>query len=81
LRAINLIKEKRSGKIKGRAVADGSETRKYIPREEVTSPTIATTSLFTSLVIDAQEGRAVHTFDVPEVHTCAQNCQKTRECY
>jgi hypothetical protein len=72
LRAINLIKEKRSGKIKGRAVADGSKTRKYIPREKATSPTIATTSLFTSLVIDTQEGRAVHTFDIPGAYLHAK---------
>jgi hypothetical protein len=65
LRAINLIKEKRCGKINGRTVADGRPTRKHIPREEATSPTIALASLFTTMIIDAQEGRAVQTFDVP----------------
>ena len=65
LRAINLIKEKRCGKIKGRTVADGRPTRKYIPREEAASPTIALESLFASLLIDAHEDRAVQIFDVP----------------
>ena len=40
LRAINLIKEKRDGKIKGRCCSDGSGQRKYVPREEASSPTI-----------------------------------------
>eukprot|EP00957_Ditylum_brightwellii_P159016 12103062-Ditylum_brightwellii.AAC.1 len=34
LRAINLIKEKRDGKIKGRCCSDGISQRKYVPREE-----------------------------------------------
>ena len=72
LRAINLIKEKRCGKIKGRTVADGRPTRKYIPREEATSPTIALESLFATLIIDAQEGRAVQTFDVPGAYLHAK---------
>jgi hypothetical protein len=32
LRAINVIKEKRCGKIKGRTVADGRPQKRYIPR-------------------------------------------------
>ena len=65
LRAINLITEKRCGKIKGRAVADGRTQRAYIPREEATSPTVSTESLMVSLVIDAFEKRDVAIFDVP----------------
>jgi KUP system potassium uptake protein len=65
LRAINLIKEKRCGKIKGRTVADGRPQRDYIPREEATSPTVSTESLMASLVIDAFEGRDVAIFDIP----------------
>ena len=41
--ALNLlvvIKQKRCGKIKGRVVADGRKQRKYVPREDATSPTI-----------------------------------------
>ena len=65
LRATNLIKEKRSGVVKGRAVADGGPQRACIPREEATSPTVSTKSLMASLVINAFEERDVATFDVP----------------
>ena len=65
LRAVKLIKEKRCGKIKGRMCADGSRQSTYIPRKGAMSLTIALEALFASLFIDAQEGRAVHTFDVP----------------
>ena len=37
-------------------------------REETTSPTITLEALFSSLLIDAHEGRAVQTFDVPEAY-------------
>ena len=65
LRAINLIKEKRCGKIKGQTVADGSTQRLYTSRAETASPTIGLEALYASLMIDAHEGRAVQTFDVP----------------
>jgi len=65
LRAINLIKEKRCGKIKGRTCADGSSQRKYVPREEASSPTIALESLMVLLMINAHEERDVVIFDVP----------------
>jgi len=65
LRAINLIKEKQNGIIKGGTVADGRPQRSYIPREDATSPTMSTTGLMASLIIDAYERRAVAIFDVP----------------
>ena len=65
LRAVKLIKEKRSSKIKGRMCAYGSLQHTYIPKEEATSPTITLEALFSSLLINAYEGRVVHTFDVP----------------
>lgn len=65
LRAINLIKEKRCGKIKGRTVADGRPQRRYIPSEERTSPTMAFETFIASLMIDAYEKRFLATFDVP----------------
>ena len=64
LRAINLIKEKRSGKIKGRTCANGRPQRKLYTKEETASPTVATDSLLLSLVIDAKEGRDVAVADV-----------------
>ena len=65
IRAVNLIKEKLCGKIKGRTCADGSCQCIYIPIEEETLQTIALESLFVSLLIDDHKGRSVHTFDVP----------------
>ena len=64
LRAINLIKEKRCGRLKGRTVADGRPQRTLYDKSETTSPTVATDSLMLSLMIDAQEGRDVATADV-----------------
>ena len=36
------IKEKRDGKIKGRTVAGGNKQYSYIPKEDASSPTVAT---------------------------------------
>jgi len=65
LRAINLIKEKRDGKIKGRTCADGSKHRMFVPREDASSPTLAVESLMALLVVFAHEKRDVAVFDVP----------------
>ena len=39
------LKEKRDGKIKGRTVAGGNKQRDYIPKEDASSPTVATESV------------------------------------
>ena len=72
LPSINLIKEKRCGKIKGRSVADGRKQRKYYSKSDITSPTVSSDSLLMSLVIDAKEGRAVGTADVPGAYLQAE---------
>jgi len=65
LRAVNLIKEKRSGKLKGRTCADSRSQRSKYTREETTSPTVSTDALMISLMIDAtKERRDVATADV-----------------
>ena len=64
LRLITVIKEKRCGKIKGRAVADGRPQRKTIPREDAASPTVSLESLIMTLLVDANEDRDVATADV-----------------
>lgn len=64
LNLITLVTEKRSGQIKGRACADGRKQRRYIRKEEVTSPTIQLESLMLTLLIDAYENRDVATADV-----------------
>eukprot|EP00980_Cylindrotheca_fusiformis_P027179 scaffold19280_cov154-Cylindrotheca_fusiformis.AAC.1 len=60
LRSITLVSEKRSGRIKGRTVANGRPQRKYKAPEDVHSPTVST-ELMTSLAIDAKEHRYVVT--------------------
>jgi Reverse transcriptase (RNA-dependent DNA polymerase) len=64
LPAINLIKEKRDGKIKGRTCADGHSQRTLYPREETASPTMSNEALFLSLMIDAKEHQDVGIADV-----------------
>ena len=49
LRAVNLIKEKRSGKLKGRTCANGRSQRAHYTKEETTSPTISTDALCSHL--------------------------------
>ena len=68
LREINLKKEKIYENLKGRACANGRPQRCYIPKDDVLSPTIQLGAIFSSLVIDAHEGRYVAIFDVPGVH-------------
>ena len=64
LRAINLIKEKRCGKLKGRTCADGRSQRGKYSKEQTASPTVSTDELMLSLMIDALEQRDVATADV-----------------
>jgi hypothetical protein len=63
-RAINLIKEKRCGKLKGRTFADGRSQQGLYDKLQTTSPTVSTDALMISLMIDALEQRDVATADV-----------------
>ena len=72
LRAVNLIKIKRCGKVKGRTCADGSPQRKYVSRDEDTSPTLSIEALMGLLLINAFEGRDVVIFDVPGAYLHAK---------
>jgi Reverse transcriptase (RNA-dependent DNA polymerase) len=64
LRAINLIKEKRCGRLKGRTVADGRSQKSLYDKSETASPTVATDPLMVSIIIDAFEKRDVATADI-----------------
>ena len=64
LRALNLLKEKRNGDLKGRTVADGSKQKNMYPKSETASPTVSTTALILTILIDAYEKRDVATADV-----------------
>ena len=51
LNLITMVKEKREGKIMGRACADEWEQCWYISRDEVSSPTLQLESLMISLLL------------------------------
>jgi hypothetical protein len=68
LRAINLIKEKRCGRIKGHTVADGQSQRSKYAKEDMTSPTVSNDALTMTFMIDALKRREVATADVPGVY-------------
>ena len=71
LNLITMVKEKRDGKIKGRACADGRKQRRYINRDEVSSPTVQLESLMISLLIDAHKRRDVAMADVTGAYLLA----------
>ncbi len=56
LEYLMFLRKKRCGKIKGRGCADGRKQRIYKTKEETSAPTVAVESLFSSSVIDAEEG-------------------------
>ena len=64
LRCINVIKEKRCGKIKGRTCADGRPQRDLYDKAETSSPTASSDAILLTLMIDAFERRDVATADV-----------------
>jgi len=65
LEHLMFLKQKRCGRIKGRGCADGRKQRTCKGKNETSSPTVTTESLFLSCVIDAMEGRDVATVDIP----------------
>ena len=59
------LKQKRTGQIKGRGCADGRKQCLHTPKDDASSPTVATESVLLSCVIDAKERRDVATVDIP----------------
>ena len=72
IRAINLVKEKRDGTIKGRTVADGSGQRSLYDKSKTASPTVSTNALILTIIVDAHEQRDVGTADVAGAYLKAQ---------
>ena len=60
-----IMKQKRTGEIKGRTVAGGNKQRGYIDKEESSSPTVATEAVILTLIIDAEEQRELAVIDIP----------------
>ena len=65
LSSLLFLKEKCTGKIKGRACINGAPQRAYIPKEEAASPTVSTESTFITAAIAAHEHRRVQCFNIP----------------
>ena len=73
LNAINLIKKKQDGTIKGKTCADGSKQHLYLKEyESVSSPTVFLEALFTTLLVDVFEGRDIATVDIPGAYLHAE---------
>ena len=73
LEAVNLIKEKRNGELKGRTCANGAKQRKYLKDgENISSPTASLEGILATLVIDAVEERDVAVVDVPGAYLHAE---------
>ncbi len=62
-----LLKEKKSGKIKGRACINGALQRVYIPKEDVVLMTVSTELVFIMCAIAASEKRIIRCYDIPSV--------------
>jgi hypothetical protein len=59
LSLLHFLKEKTTGKIKGRTCINGAPQREYIPKEEAASPMVSTESTFITAAIVAKEKRKV----------------------
>ena len=59
------LKDKRSGKVKGRACVNGAPQSAYISKEDASSPTVANEYMFITSVIAANKKRFVRCYDVP----------------
>ena len=63
---VNIIKEKRNVKIKGKTCEDGNRNKMYLKEIEIiSSPTVSLEALLFTYIVNAHEGRNVSTLDVP----------------
>ena len=65
LQYLMFLKEKRSGKIKGRGCADGRPQRQTMTKVEALSPTPQTNTVIITCIWDAKEGRYVAVVNIP----------------
>jgi hypothetical protein len=64
LRAINLIKEKENGILKGCTMADGHPPKYMYDKSQTASPPVSNDSLMLTIMIDTHEKRDVGTADM-----------------
>ena len=78
MEAVNILKEKRNGIIKGRTCANGSRQRRYLkPEDSVSSPTVSTEGIIGSFVIDTYEDREIAVLDIPGAYLHADMQHKS----
>jgi hypothetical protein len=65
MESLIFLVEKRDGRVKARACANGSTQRDYINKDDAASPTAAIESILLTAAIDAKEKRDVMTADIP----------------
>ena len=65
LESLIFLVEKRDGRIKARACANGSVQRAWMHKDDAASPTAAVESILLTSVIDAYEGRKIISVDIP----------------
>ena len=66
LHAIYLIKEKRTGKLKGHTIADGQKHRPLYEKHEISSHVLSQDGFMGSLAIDTHEERYIGIADVTD---------------
>ena len=59
------LEEKKTKEVKGRIVGGGDKQRSYVSKQEASSPTSHTESVFCTFGIDAEEERDVAVVDIP----------------
>ena len=73
LEAVNLIKEKRCGKLKGRTCANGARQRRFIKEgDDFSSPTASLEAIISTMIIDSHEQRDVAIADIPGAYLHAE---------
>jgi hypothetical protein len=65
MESLIFLVEKSDKRIKARTCANGSVQRKFMNKDEASSPTVATESIFLTSIIDAKENRDVMNSDIP----------------
>ena len=64
LTLLMFLTEKRSGKVKARACANGGDQRVHVAKEEAAAPTVTSEAIFIQSTIFAHENRNVATCDI-----------------
>jgi hypothetical protein len=79
LEMIFFVSEKSNGDLKGRSCADGSVQRKWMEKEETSSPTVSTEATMITGVIEARERRDVATCDIPNAFVQTKLDEKDKD--